>query len=43
LVLAGLQAYRDTRDIGLAKHRMAGRRNDLLLYDDSGQERELKP
>jgi len=42
LVLAGLQDYRDTRDIGLAKHRMASRHNNLLRDDKLERKHEPK-
>jgi len=43
LVLAGLQDYRDTGDIGLAKNRMASRRNNLLRDDMLERKHEPKP
>ncbi len=43
LVLAGWQVYRDTGNIGLAKHRMTDRLKNLLRDADSEQEHEPKP
>ena len=43
LVLAGLQDYRVTGDIGLAKNRMVSRRNNLLRDDHLERKHEPKP